>query len=70
MARSGRGSGHSPANIAEQPGSIDFPASTQDLVQHARQGGTEGDAMDIIEQMPERTYNSMSDVMKGAGEVE
>lgn len=70
MAQSGRGSGHSPANIAEQLGGIDFPASKQDLVQHAQQGGTDGDAMEIIEQMPERTYNSMADVMKGVGEVE
>lgn len=70
MADDGRGSGHSPANIAKQLGGIDFPASKQDLVRHAEQGGSDPDAMEIIKQMPDRDYESMADVMKGVGEVE
>lgn len=70
MAESGRTSGHSPSNIAHQLSGFDFPASRDDLVKHAKRSGSGEDATEIIEQMPERTYESMADVMKGVGEVE
>lgn len=70
MANDGRGGGHSPANVAKQLGGIDFPAEKDDLVRHAERGGVDEDAMEVIRQMPERTYDSMADVMRGVGEVE
>lgn len=65
-----RVSGHSPSNVTKQLAGIDFPASKDDLIRHAQKGGTDAEAMDILKHMPERTYESMADVMKGAGEVE
>lgn len=70
MAEDGRGSGHSPANVAKQLAGIDFPAGKEDLIRHAQKGGTDADAMEVLKQMPDRRYESMADVMKGVGSVE
>lgn len=69
MAKSAHG-GHSPSDVARELKGIDFPASKADLVNHVEGGSTNEDAVGIIKQMPERTYESMADVMKGVGEVE
>ncbi|WP_445082831.1 DUF2795 domain-containing protein [Chelativorans sp. YIM 93263] len=47
-----------------------FPATKDDLIRHAQKGGTGAEAMDILKQMPDRTYDSMAEVTKGAGQVE
>ncbi|WP_110651301.1 DUF2795 domain-containing protein [Salinicola peritrichatus] len=62
--------GHSPANVSNYLGGIDFPADKQDLVEHAKKNSAESDVMEVIEALPEGQYESMADVMKGVGEVE
>jgi len=61
--------GESPANVATYLKGIDYPANKQDLLQHARQNGTEQDVVDVLERMPEQQYGNMADVMKGYGEA-
>ena len=63
----GRGSGHSPANVTKNLKGIDFPASKQDLLKHARHLKAEKIVIDEIQAMDEREYNSMADVMKAFG---
>ena len=58
---------HSTANIAASLHGIDFPASKQDLVEHARKNNTEQEIIDVIQQMPDEKYTSMADVFKGVG---
>ncbi|HEV7436560.1 MAG TPA: DUF2795 domain-containing protein [Pseudorhizobium sp.] len=70
MANEGRGGGHSPANVTKHLSGIDFPAGKNDLIKHAEKGDSDGDAIEMIKKMPDRTYESMADVMKGFGEVE
>lgn len=62
--------GHSPSNIARFLKGIDFPASKDDLVKHAKGNEAEDAVLEILSQMPEETYRSMADVMKGVGKVE
>ena len=62
--------GQSPVNIARHLSGIEFPVSKKDLVDHANGNKADQDVMDILQQMPEREYASMADVMKGVGEVE
>lgn len=69
MAHQGQG-GHSPANVAHYLSGIDFPASKDDLVRHARSHDAEDDVLEVLRQMPQRDYGSMADVMKGVGKVE
>jgi hypothetical protein len=69
MANHSQG-GHSPANVAHYPGGIDFPASKDDLVRHARSHDADDDVLEVLRQMSQRDYGSMADVMKGVGRVE
>ena len=58
---------HSTANVAQSLSGIDFPASKQDLIQHAKKNNAEKEILDVLNQMPEEKYTSMADVFKGVG---
>lgn len=62
--------GQSPANVTHNLRGIDFPAKKADLVQHAKQNGAEPDVLDAIQAMPDRSYETMADVMQAYGEAE
>ncbi len=65
-------SGQGPANIMEHLKGIDFPASKNDLVEHAREekGSDTDEVVDQLEKLPDRQYNSPADVMHEISEVE
>lgn len=60
--------GHSPSNVAHYLKGIDFPASRRDLQRHAKKNGAPEEVMEVVEDMPDETYETMADVMKGFGE--
>ncbi len=64
----------SAASIAKSLKGIDFPADKNDLVKRAQQnkGQTEdSDAIiDTINQLPDKKYNSMTDVEHEVGQIE
>ena len=62
--------GQSPINVSRHLKGIDFPANKKDLIDHVSGNKADKDVMDILQQMPDREYGSMADVMKGLGEVE
>ncbi len=62
--------GISPTNLAQFLGGINFPCSKQDLINHARRRNAPQEVLNTLQQIPDRTYNSMSDVMSGVGKVE
>ncbi|WP_185961225.1 DUF2795 domain-containing protein [Telmatospirillum sp. J64-1] len=61
--------GHSPSNIAHFLKNMDFPAKKDDLVKHAKGNDADKDVLDVLQQMPQREYGNMADVMKGLGET-
>lgn len=63
----GRGSGHSPANVTKNLKGIEFPADKQDLLKQAQQLKAEKVVIDEIQKMDDKKYNSMADVMKSFG---
>lgn len=66
---SGRGSGHSPANVTKNLKGIDFPAEKKDLLKHAQQLKAEKVVIDEISKMEDREYGNMADVMKSFGKI-
>jgi hypothetical protein len=62
--------GESPANVATFLKGIDYPAGKQQLLDHAKQNGAEQAVLDKLEQLPDRQYENMADVMKGYGQSE
>lgn len=64
--------GHGPANIMKHLKGLNFPARKNDIVSFAQHGeGPDTDeVMEILQKIPERSYNSPRDVMKEVGKVE
>jgi hypothetical protein len=49
---------------------IEFPSTRKEMVQHARQMGCREDVLLFLEEIPDRKYSSIADVMIGIGQVE
>ena len=46
---------------------IDFPASKQDLIKHAEKKGVDEAVRNMLNEITDREYNSITDVMKEYG---
>lgn len=62
--------GHSPSNVTHHLKGIGFPADKQQLVRQAEQNGADKEVLDTLEQMPDKQYGDMADVMKGFGDIQ
>ena len=60
----------SSAQVQEKLDGVDYPASKQDLIDHAKNsgGGNEG-VIQVLQQLPDKDYNSPVDVSKAVGQV-
>jgi hypothetical protein len=63
----GRGTGESPANVTRNLKGMHFPAKKQDLIQHAQHEKAEAAVMSKLQNLEDREYLSIADVMKGYG---
>jgi Protein of unknown function (DUF2795) len=61
--------GRSPADVAKHLKGISFPAKQPDLIEHARKQKAGPEVIELLENLPDREYGDMADVMKGLGEV-
>lgn len=59
----------SAAEVNKYIGGIDFPANKTDLVEHARGKDAPQEVLDLMENFPDREYNSAADVGKAIGDV-
>ena len=62
--------GQSPIDVTHHLKGMRFPAEKRDLVEHARKNGAPPDAVAAVEAMPEQSYKTMADVMKGFKQAE
>lgn len=64
--------GRGPANIMQHLKGIDFPASKDDIVDHASmgEGPDTDDVVNVLQQIDDRDYNSPAEVMEQVGRVE
>lgn len=53
-----------PADIQKFLNGIEFPAGKDELVDHASSEGADPDALDILEQLPEKMYDSPTEIMQ------
>ncbi|MBE9111514.1 DUF2795 domain-containing protein [Nodosilinea sp. LEGE 07298] len=49
---------------------INYPASKQDVVEHAKQQGADENVCSTLEQMPDQEFETPADVSKAIGEIE
>jgi len=60
----------SPIELQKHLKGMDYPASKQDLVQHAQKQGADQNIRSILEQLPDEEYETPADVSKAVGELE
>ena len=65
----GRVKGQSPAKITQHLKGINFPCSKNDLIKHAKQNDADHSVITLLQNMPDRQYASMADVMKSYDEA-
>ncbi|MGE5658668.1 MAG: DUF2795 domain-containing protein [Actinomycetota bacterium] len=59
-----------PIQIQKDLKGVDYPVSKQDLVKHAQQQGANQDVQSVLEQLPDRQYDTPAEVSKAIGELE
>jgi Protein of unknown function (DUF2795) len=53
-------------DVAEALNDLDFPATKNDVVEHARQRGAPGPVQRLLRGLPVETYANMSEIRKAA----
>ncbi|TWG87258.1 uncharacterized protein DUF2795 [Cupriavidus gilardii J11] len=65
----GGGEEPSPIDVQKSLKGLDFPASKEDIVSRARDGGASDDILSELEQLPEREYQTPADISKELGKL-
>lgn len=60
----------SPAYVQKFLSGMDYPASKQEIIDHAKKNNADQDVISILQQIPDQQYNSAADVSSGIGQVQ
>lgn len=60
----------SPVMVQKSLGGMSYPASKQDLVNHAKMKGADDMVMNTLQRLPEQQYETPADVAKAIGMLE
>jgi hypothetical protein len=60
----------SPAAVERYLKGINFPASKQDLIKHAKQNNAPEDVIHVLNQFEDKEYHSVIDISKEVGRIE
>ncbi len=58
-----------PIQLQKHLGGVDYPATREDLVKHARQRGADQDTLSTLESLPMDRFNSPNDVSEAIGRM-
>lgn len=59
----------SPAQVEKSIKGTHFPAQKQDLIQRARENHANQDVLEVLENMPDKQFNSPVDISKAMGKM-
>lgn len=59
-----------PIQLQKHLKGVDYPASKEDLIKHAKQQGADENALSALEQIPDEQYETPTDVSKAIGDTE
>ena len=62
--------GKSPFTVLHFLLGVNFPASREQLVEHARKRSASGDIIGLLQQLPNRRYRGMADVEEAVKQME
>jgi Protein of unknown function (DUF2795) len=58
-----------PIQLQKHLSGVDYPASKEELVKHARQRGADQEALRTLESLPRDRFNSPNDVSEAVGDM-
>jgi hypothetical protein len=58
-----------PADVQKHLSGLEYPASKQQVVDHATQNGASEDIISILDQLPDREYNGPAEVSREMGDI-
>ncbi len=59
-----------PIEIQKDLKGVDYPATKEDLLEHAKKNGADKNVQQLLEQIPDQEYAKPTDVNKAIGELE
>ena len=59
-----------PIQLQKHLKGVDYPASKEQLIQHAQKQGADDTALSVLNQLPDEEYESPTDVSEAVGEIE
>ncbi|KOP26979.1 hypothetical protein AMR41_06350 [Hapalosiphon sp. MRB220] len=59
-----------PVQLQKHLKGMDYPASKEELIQHAQQQGADENAMSVLQQLPEQEYQTPTDVSEAVGAIQ
>lgn len=58
-----------PVEVQKELKGVDYPASKQDLLEHVKKNGNKKEVLDLLEEIPEKKYDSPVEVTKAVGKL-
>jgi len=59
-----------PIQVQKYLKGVDYPVDKQGLLEKAREEGADENVMNLLNQLPDKSYNSPKDVSRAIGEIE
>jgi len=59
-----------PIQVQKYLGGMDYPASKDEIVDHAKSKGADEKVMETLEQLPDDNFQTPADVSKAIGKIE
>jgi hypothetical protein len=59
-----------PIQLQKHLKGVDYPASKEQLVQHAQKQGADENAISVLQQIPDQEYETPTDVSAAVGDIE
>lgn len=59
-----------PIQLQKHLKGVDYPASKEQLIEHAQKQGADENAISVLQQLPDEEYESPTDVSEAVGEIE
>lgn len=58
-----------PIQLQKHLKGVDYPASKEQLVQHAQKHGADDNAISVLQQIPDQEYQTPTEVSEAVGEL-
>lgn len=59
-----------PIQLQKHLKGMEYPASREELIEHAKEHGADENALSVLEQLPDDEYETPADVSKAVGAIE